>query len=195
MNTQNTVETQTPIKQIQAIFADTPASALHLLYQQTEEPLSAKVRAFLELIASDYLEELTPLIGQLNYADLANWLRTNEPTFESSLIHSLRQTIANEYMAVNVTRNKIPVIRYSRTILEISPEIISVAIEQHIEGALLSRSGSFVGKKECIRFLTAMANKETKGISSFGVLVLDELFSGIITEFEKNGFPSFSAEH
>ena len=149
----------------------------------------------LEGVANNYLEELTPLIQHLNYADLARWLRTNEPTFESNLIQSLRQTVANEYMAVNVTRNKMPVLRYSRTILEISPELISVAIAQHIEEALLIRSGSLVGKKECIRFLMAMTNKETNGISSFGVLVLDELFSGIITEYEKIGLPSFSAQH
>lgn len=195
MNTQNTVEAQTPIKQIQAIFSDTPASALHLLYQQTEEPLSERVKAFLERIASDYLEELTPLIEQLNYADLANWLRMNKTSFESGLMTSLRQNLANGYVAVNVTRNEMPVIRYSRTIIEISPEIISGAIEQHIEGALLIHVGADTGRKECIRFMTAMIDQETRGINPFGVLVLDELFSSIIADFEKNGIPTFSAEH
>ncbi len=195
MNTQNTVETQTPIKQIQTIFAATPASALNLLYQHTNEPLSVRVKAFLESVATDYLAELTPLIQQIDYSDLASWLRVNETTFEHDLTCSVRQNLANEYMVVNVTRNEMPVIRYSRTIMEISPEIIANAIEQHIEGSLLAVFGSEKGRKECVRFMTAMINQRTHEISPFGVLVLDELFSGIITEFEKNGFPFFSAKH
>lgn len=195
MNTQNTTETQTPIKQIQAIFAATPASALHLLYQQTDEPLSRRAKTLLENVAANYLAELTPLIKQIDYSDLASWLRVNETTFEHDLTCSLRQNLANEYMVVNVTRNEMPMIRYSRTVMEISSEIIANAIEQHIEGSLLAVFGSEKGQKECIRFMTAMINQRTREISPFGVLVLDELFSGIITEFEKNGFPSFSAKH
>ena len=195
MNTQKNEDTKTQIKQIQAIFAATPSVALNLLNQQTNEPLSARVKSFLEGVANNYLEELTPLIQHLNYADLARWLRTNEPTFESNLIQSLRQTVANEYMAVNVTRNKMPVLRYSRTILEISPVIIANAIEQHIEGSLLAVFGSEKGQKECVRFMTAMINQGTNEISHFGVLVLDELFSTLISEFEKHGISDVLTKH
>lgn len=193
--TQKTVDTQTPIKQIQAIFASTPASALYLLNEQTKEPLSIRVKEFLEHIASDYLEELTPLTEQLNYIDLANWLKINETYFEDELTKTLKQKLANGYTATNVSRNGMPVIRYSRTIIEISPDLIYSAIEQHIEATMLIHYGSSTGRKETIRFLTAMTTQNADHINPFGVLVLDELFSEIIAGFEKNGIPVFSAEH
>jgi len=195
MNTPKIEDTKTPIKQIQAIFAATPASALHLLYQQTNEPLSVRAKALLESVATDYLAELTPLIKQIDYSDLASWLRVNESTFEQNLSCSLRQNLANEYMAVNVSRNNMPVIRYSRTVMEISPGIIANTIEQHIEGSLLAVFGSEKGQKECVRFMTAMINQGTNEISPFGVLVLDELFSTLISEFEKHGISDVLTKH
>lgn len=65
MDTHKTEATKSPIEQIQAIFTETPASALHLLSQQTDEPLSARAKLFLEHVATNYLSELTPLIQHL----------------------------------------------------------------------------------------------------------------------------------
>ncbi len=194
----NNHESGSPIsalKQIQDVFKAAPATALHLLYQENNKTLFERVKAFMDDIAEFHIDELGDLLPQIDLHDLATWLSMNETAFENDVIKALRQVLATSYTALNIDRHVMPVIQYSNTTMEISSEVVSAAIENHIEPITLIHYGSKIGRKECIRFMGAMINHETNGINSLGILVLDELFAELISNFEKNGLPVFSAKH
>ena len=77
-----------------------------------------------------------------------------------------------------------------RVRMEVSPDVIAIAIQNNIEGALLKTYGQDEGEQNAAVMLTAMIC--SGGLSDFGITVMDELFSslaGIASESLSQGRP------
>lgn len=64
-----------------------------------------------------------------------------------------------------------------RVHMEVSPDVIAIAIQNSIEGALLETYGRDEGEQNAAVMLTAMIC--SGGLSDFGITVMDELFSSL----------------
>lgn len=121
------------------------------------------------------------------YADNLEMLQTNGATFE----RVARDLFEKEINKVLVERTRLVVAdlfnsqsggRFSHGVvtLELSPEVIALAMANHIEGALISVAEDGQADGNILQFYGAMM--QGKALSQMGSEVLNEMLSAVVNE-------------
>lgn len=188
--------------QIRQMLEETPAVCLFLLEQTDKAPqscLADDLSQFLDRVTLDHqgcaIEALAELLPWVDCQALAAWLVDQRSQHKARLIAICRHRIAAAYLDLSHQRFGVQAFIHQHTHLELSGELVGLAISNHIEGALLESRGPRAGLDACLSMLGAMLAPDGQSLAPMGVTVMDELFRSLVEEYRRNGLPIQPAKH
>ncbi len=189
-------------EQIRAVLADVPAVCLSLLAhgaQPAALPLAELLAQFLDQMTLEHhshaMDALAELLPWVDCHALAAWLVAQTDQHKAKMIPECRHKIADAYLALCLQRNGTPSFIHQHNHLELSVELVGLAISNHIEGALLESRGPLAGLDACLTMLGAMLAPDGHSLAPMGVTVMDELFRSLVEEYSGNDLPIQKARH
>ena len=188
--------------QIRQMLEETPAVCLFLLEQTDNAPqscLADDLSQFLDRVTLDHqgsaIEALAELLPWVDCQALAAWLVDQRPQHKGRLIAICRHRIAAAYLELSRQRFGVRAFIHQHNHLELSVELVGLAISNHIEGALLESRGPLAGLDACLTMLGAMLTPDGHSLAPVGVTVMDELFRSLVDEYSGNDLPIQKARH
>lgn len=202
----NLVNTQPQIQwataQIRQMLEETPGVCLFLLEQTDnahQASLADDLSEFLDRVTLDHqgsaIEALAELLPWVDCQALAAWLVDQRSQHKARLIAICRHRIAAAYLDLSLQRFGVLAFIHQHTHLELSVELVGLAISNYIEGALLESRGPLAGLDACLTMLGAMLTPDGHSLAPVGVTVMDELFRSLVEEYRANDLPIQKARH